>query len=170
MRYPELEDAASIHACVQSSEFPEQLPLKEMKTVAEFLEWIKMLQTNWENGRVYSWVAEMTDTHKLIGQVTLSKLKETNKYAIAFWISPKHWMKGYATEAVERVMAYGFEELGAEKFWAGAGKWNQGSRRVLEKTGMKPVGENPAGYYSKGEPIATLEYEIEKRSWEEQKK
>ena len=169
MRYPELGDATDIYACVQSSEFPEQLPLKEMETVEAIIKWIKMLQTNWQDGRGYSWVAEMPDTKELIGQVTLSKMKEANKYAIAFWISPKHWLKGYAAEAVEGVIACGFEELGVQKIWASAGKWNQASQGVLGKIGMTQVGENPVGYTSKGEPIATLEYEIEKRSWEERK-
>jgi RimJ/RimL family protein N-acetyltransferase len=97
LRYPELDDATEIYACVQSSEFPEQLPLKEMETVEEITKWIKMLQTNWQDGRVYSWIAEIMDTKELIGQVMLSNMKEANKFAIAFWISPKHWMKGYAT-------------------------------------------------------------------------
>lgn len=170
MRYPELDDAKEIHSAIRASEFPNQLPLKEMKTIDEFKEWIKRLQEHWQTGRGYSWIVEKEGSKELIGQITLSKMKEGNEYALAFWIHPKHWRKGFATEVVLRILTYVFEELGGIKVWAGAGTWNISSKGVLEKVGMKRIGENPKGYYSRGEPIATIEYEITKKSWEEVRK
>jgi RimJ/RimL family protein N-acetyltransferase len=60
----------------------------------------------------------------------------------------------------ERILQFGFEDLVAEKIWAGAGVWNKGSCRVLEKLGMKYIGNNPKGYFAKRKPIETREYEI----------
>ena len=62
--------------------------------------------------------------------------------------------------------AFGFEDINASKIWAGAGEWNKGSMRVLEKIGMKYTGLNPEGYYLNGEPITTYEYEISKGEWQ----
>lgn len=167
LRFPELDDARGIHSAIQSPEFPEQLPLKEMKTVDEFKEWIKSLQKLWQMGQAFSWIVEKEGSKELIGQITLSKMKEGNEYALAFWIHPEHWKKGFATETVKRILTCVFEELGGEKVWAGAGTWNTGSKRVLEKVGMKRIRENPEGYYSRGEPIPTIEYEITKKCWKE---
>jgi RimJ/RimL family protein N-acetyltransferase len=85
---------------------------------------------------------------------------------MAFWSHPDDWGKGYATERAERLLAFGFVEIGAKKIWAGAGKWNKGSIRVLEKIGIKYTGDNPKGYYAKGEPIATREFEISRVRWQ----
>lgn len=166
LRYPKLDDAAQISFVVKSPQFPEQLPLKEVGTENEIRDWIRRLHEGWETGRVFSWIAEDRDSRIMLGQVTLSKLEGDNLWAMAFWIHPDHWSQGYATEGAERVLAFGFEVIGAKKIWAGAGEWNAGSFRVLEKIGMNFIGHNPQGYISKGEPIITREYEITREDWE----
>jgi len=166
-RYPKLDDATQISIAVKSPHFPEQLPLKELSTENEIKDWLRGLQKGWKTGQVFSWIVEDRYSRYLLGQMTLSKLEGENLWAIAFWIHPDHWSKGYATEGAERLLAFGFEVIGAEKIWAGAGEWNIGSCRVLEKIGMNFIGNNPKGYYSKGKPIATQEYEITRESWKD---
>ena len=160
LRYPKLSDAERIFESIRSPKFPEQLPLKGMTTLSEVETWIKALQENWFKNRVFSWVMESQKTGDILGQVTLAKKEENDIWALAFWTDPEKWGSGYATEGAERVMRFGFEDLGAEKIWAGAGVWNKGSCRVLEKLGMEFIGNNPKGYYAKGKPIETREYEI----------
>ena len=166
LRYPKLNDAAEIFSVVISPQFPEQLPLKEMNSVSEIEEWLRRLQENWATGQGFSWVVEDRYSGKMLGQVTLSKVEGENVWAMAFWIHPDYWGKGYATEGAERLLAFCFEEIGAKKIWAGAGEWNKGSIRVLEKIGMKYKGDNPKGYYSGGELIATRDYEISRVRWQ----
>ena len=165
LRPPKAEDAPTIFSVVGSPEFPEQLPLKEMDSLEKIEAWLTRLGEYWEKGQVYSLIMEEHESGQLLGQVTLSKLVGDNKWALAFWTHPDHWGRGYATEGAARILKFGFEELGAKKIWAAAGKWNLSSNRVLEKLGMKYIGDNPQGYYLKGEPIATHEYEIPRESW-----
>ena len=165
LRPQKAEDASTIFSVVGSPEFPEQLPLKEMDSPHKIETWLQRLAELWEEGQVYSWIMEERDSGQLLGQVTLSKIEGDNKWALAFWTHPHHWGKGYATEGAERIVKFGFEELGAKTIWAVAGKWNLGSNRVLEKLGMTYLGDNPQGYYSKEEPISTHEYEISRETW-----
>jgi ribosomal-protein-alanine N-acetyltransferase len=165
LRQPKLEDAPIVFSVVSSPEFPEQLPLKEMDSLEKIKAWLNRLIELWEGDRIYSWIMEDRDSGQLLGQVTLSKLEEDHKWAMAFWTHPDHWGKGYATEGAERIIRFGFEELGAKTIWAAAGKWNKGSNRVLKKLGMKYIGDNPQGYFSKGEPIPTHEFEISQEYW-----
>lgn len=166
LRYPKLSDAAEIYSVVKSPQFPEQLPLKEMDAVSKIEEWLRRLQENWATGQGFSWMVEDRDSGNMVGQVTLLKVKGDHVWAMAFWIHPEYWGKGYATEAAERLFAFGFEEIGANKIWAGVGEWNKGSIRVLEKIGMKYIGDNSVGYYSRGEPITTRENEISRERWQ----
>ena len=168
LRYPNLSDAEMIFEPIQSSKFPEQLPLKEITTLSEVKTWIERLQENWSKSQVFSWIMELPKTKELIGQVTLARKDEDNVWALAFWINPEYWGEGYATEGAKRVLHFGFEVLDAKKIWAGAGVWNSGSRRVLEKIGMQHIGNNPSGYTSKGQPVETKEYEISRDLWLQQ--
>ncbi len=145
LRYPKADDAPEIFSLVQSQKFPEQLPLKEMDSLSKIEAWLKRLRELWNEGQVFSWITEDGNSGQLLGQVTLSKVEDGPKWSLAFWVHPEYWGKGYATEAAERIMSFGFEELGAKKIWAAAGKWNQGSNRVLEKLGMNYLGDNPSG-------------------------
>ena len=160
LRCPRLDDVAHIHAVVVSPQFPEQLPLKERDEISKIEGWLKRLQEARVAGRAYSWIVEEAHTGSLVGQVTLSLKEAPHLWALAYWIHPDQWGKGYATEAARRVLTFGFEQLEAQTIWAAAGQWNTGSCRVLEKLGMRYLGDNPAGYYSKGKPIPTREYEI----------
>ena len=166
MRYPEIGDAGDIYSVIISPLFPEQLPLKELNEVTKIEEWLKRLQENWVKGQAFSWIVEVRDSGKLIGQNTLSRIKRDDIWALAFWTHPESWGNGYATEGAERILAFGFEDINASKIWAGAGEWNKGSMRVLEKIGMKYTGLNPEGYYLNGESITTYEYEISKGEWQ----
>ena len=166
-RYPEISDASFIFTVVKSPQFPDQLPLKELITEGEAKNWVKRLQEGWASAEVFSWIVEDSESGDIVGQMTLSKMEGDNMWALAFWTHPDHWGKGYATEGAARILAFGFEVIGAKKIWAGAGEWNKGSCQVLEKIGMKYTGTNPRGYYSTGQPIKTREYEISREKWQE---
>ena len=56
---------------------------------------------------------------------------------LGFTMSPAHQGKGYATEAVARVVAYAFERLGVEAVFAIADARNDASIALLERIGMR---------------------------------
>lgn len=51
-----------------------------------------------------------------------------------------HWGNGFGTEALKRLLAFGFEELNLHRVEAGCAVDNIGSIRVLEKAGMTREG------------------------------
>jgi RimJ/RimL family protein N-acetyltransferase len=55
---------------------------------------------------------------------------------IGYWISRKHWGKGYATEAAKALRDYGRKNLGKERFIALIQPENVASKRVANKLGM----------------------------------
>jgi ABC-type Na+ transport system ATPase subunit NatA len=69
------------------------------------------------------------------------------------------------SQVARRLVRFGFEDMAAEKIWAGVALWNQASRRVLEKIGLGYVRNNPAGYQINGEPVETREYEVDREKW-----
>jgi len=57
-------------------------------------------------------------------------------------IFPKHWNKGLTTEALNRILDFGFEDLGLHRIEAGCAVKNSASIRVMEKVGMQREGES----------------------------
>jgi RimJ/RimL family protein N-acetyltransferase len=55
---------------------------------------------------------------------------------IWFKLHSKYWNKGFATEAVNRVLHFSFIDLKLHRIEAGCAVENLASRRVLEKVGM----------------------------------
>ena len=85
--------------------------------------------------------------------------------SIGYELAPVHWGLGYATEAAQTMLAYGFTELGLHRIWAATVPENRGSRRVLEKLGMQLEGRLCEVEYYKGRWWDTLIYAILEDVW-----
>jgi GNAT superfamily N-acetyltransferase len=59
---------------------------------------------------------------------------------VRYGIHPEHWGKGYARQAAEAVMEWGFKERGVKRFIAETEKENERSGRVLGKLGFEGIG------------------------------
>lgn len=59
---------------------------------------------------------------------------------IGYFIGEPYWNKGIATEAVNLVVDFGFNELGLVRIHTGVFEYNPASMRVLEKCGFERDG------------------------------
>jgi len=59
---------------------------------------------------------------------------------LGYWLGVEHWGKGYATEAGQEMLRYGFEDLGMHRIFATHFKHNPASGRILKKLGMRYEG------------------------------
>ena len=55
---------------------------------------------------------------------------------IGYVLNPEYWGRGIAVEALEKVIEFGFENLGLHRIEARFMEGNDSSRRVMEKVGM----------------------------------
>lgn len=80
----------------------------------------------------------LKETDKAIGIISLKKIDMKNKCAeIGFWLGRNHWGKGLATEAVRLALKFGFTELELNRIYAWTFEKNIGSKKVMEKCGLK---------------------------------
>lgn len=73
---------------------------------------------------------------KVIGKVGLWQLPE-----IGYVLHPDYWRRGFATEAVEAVIAHGFETLGLSQITADVDPENAASLAMLKKLGFAITGQ-----------------------------
>jgi RimJ/RimL family protein N-acetyltransferase len=86
---------------------------------------------------------------------------------VGYELDPRHWGRGYATEAAGAMVAFGFEALGVHRVWGECVADNVASRRVMEKLGMIQEGRLREKRWMKGRWWDTLLYGILRKEWEE---
>jgi ribosomal-protein-alanine N-acetyltransferase len=83
------------------------------------------------------WAVALSPDGPAIGECDLSEIDTHHGRAeVGFLFGRRHWAQGYAFEAVERVIHYGFNDLGLERLWARFHKGNEASKRLLERLGF----------------------------------
>lgn len=86
----------------------------------------------------YPWVITRTADAVLLGAVHLRV--EPPRAELGFNLAREHWGRGYGTEVVQTVMAFGFGHAGVHRVQAVCHVDNAASARVLEKAGMRREG------------------------------
>lgn len=103
---------------------------------AESENWIKLVSSRWASHQLGFCAVIEKNSNKMIGWCGLWILNESGETEIGYAIDKQFWGKGYAPEAAEKMLDYGFENLKSEKIVAVAMPANTASRRVMEKLGM----------------------------------
>lgn len=85
---------------------------------------------------------------------------------IGYEIDSHYWGQGLATEAARAMVDYGFRELGLHRIWAVTIADNLGSKRVLEKLGMRQEALEREKEWIKGRWYDSLTYAILDHEWD----
>jgi ribosomal-protein-alanine N-acetyltransferase len=59
---------------------------------------------------------------------------------MGYALHPDYWGKGYATEAAQAIVNFGFKHLKMHRIWATCDVKNKASEKILKKCGMKKEG------------------------------
>lgn len=78
------------------------------------------------------------DDH-LIGAIGLHLQDDImkNNAELAYWVGEPYWNRGIVTEAIQRYVKWGFDNLTVNRIYARPFGSNAASQRVLEKAGFK---------------------------------
>jgi RimJ/RimL family protein N-acetyltransferase len=109
---------------------------------------------------------------KPIGVCGLNRINWVNQWANAFiYIGEiEYWGKDIATETVQLVLQYGFEELNFHKISGRVAVENVGSWKVAEKVGFTFEGVIKDDFYKDGKYVDTKNYGFLKEDWEKKYK
>jgi RimJ/RimL family protein N-acetyltransferase len=89
---------------------------------------------------------------------------------IGWRLAPEYWGKGYATEAAEAWLAFGFETLGLDEIVSFAVAANRRSTAVMERIGMKADPASDFDHPAIGDDYAHLRrhvtYRLSRADWQ----
>jgi ribosomal-protein-alanine N-acetyltransferase len=105
------------------------------------VEWISTHQASLERGTDVNFAVTLKTDRTIIGTVSLMSINGQHRRAeIGYWIGPDYWNQGYATEACQAVLDYGFLQLNLHRIQARHFEGNPASGRVIQKLGMQREG------------------------------
>jgi ribosomal-protein-alanine N-acetyltransferase len=113
-------------------------------------EFLTVIENGWTSGEDWIFGVRRTADGAYIGTCGVHP---GNGWEFGYCFGKAYWGQGYATEAVNRLIAYAFEVKGAEKL---AAKWfhdNPASGRVLEKLGCRYEGEEMSNCLARGHKV-----------------
>jgi [ribosomal protein S5]-alanine N-acetyltransferase len=113
------------------------------------------------------WLAiTLRSDERQIGGIGL-RIEQQHKHAeLGYWLGVSHWGQGYATEAAQEMLRYGFEELALHRIFATHFKHNPASGRILKKIGMRYEGCQREHLLKWGDFVDSEMYGILRREWE----
>ena len=102
--------------------------------------WIRVQERRYREGREVVFAIVPLRAKLPIGVIHLNVASQHARAELGYWIGKPYWNRGYATEAGEAVLRYGFEKIGLHRICANHFARNPASGRVLEKLGMQYEG------------------------------
>jgi len=105
---------------------------------------------------------------ELVGSINTHNCDQrhgTFKYGVA--VFREHWRKGYASEAVQILIRYYFEELRYQKVTAHVYAFNEGSISLQERLGFVREGKLRNMIFTKGQHFDEFVYGLTKNEYEE---
>lgn len=143
IREPEARDADALVAGIgdfRVSQWLGRVPYPYSRRDAE--DWIAYLIAANRDGREFGRLITLHDG-RVIGGIGLHRLRDgTEPEEFGYWLGVPWWGRGYATEAAECVLRYGFDTLGASAVPSGVFVGNDASLRVQAKLGFEVVGSH----------------------------
>ncbi len=87
-----------------------------------------------------TWAVRSTSGNpSLLGVVALDCHHDLEDIEVSYLFLPEHWGRGYATEAVQQVLAYAFGTMGFRRVVAETQAANAASVRLLERLGFRQL-------------------------------
>jgi RimJ/RimL family protein N-acetyltransferase len=142
LRRTHMQDAPLITALLQDREIAGNVlsipyPYAESDALA-YLEKLKPQPE--EEDPNYNFAIVRREGKILMGICGIHKNDQHNHAWIGYWLGKAYWGQNFTSEAVGRLIQFGFEELGLNRIYAECLISNIGSVRVMEKNGMRREG------------------------------
>lgn len=163
------DDAPAVHAHLSDPEMAAttaRIPHPYPQGSAE--EWIAGHPARHQAGEALLLAITLRETGVLVGSIELRLVPGHRRAELGYWVGRTHWGRGYATEASDALVRWGFATLGLHRVHASHFTRNPASGRVLLKIGMRHEGRLRKHFLKRGvledmDLYGVLEHELPPR-------
>jgi len=131
------DDVNEVFELRSNPETMQYIPRPLVKTTQDALDHIAVIEEKIVLNEGINWGITLKNNSELLGMIGFYRMQPENYRAeIGYMLSPKFHEKGFITEAVKRLITFGFDELKLHSIEAVIDPENFASEKVLQKTGF----------------------------------
>ncbi len=161
-----IDDAGDVHEYASSPEVTRYLIWEPHDSIEDSRAFINSALARYQTGAVAPWGIELKSQRKIIGTCDYISWRASHARAeIGYALSQRFWGQGIMTEAVSKIIEYGFRVKDLNRIQAVCEIPNIGSARVLEKVGMTFEGVLRQFMIQRGAPRDLKMYAILRQEW-----
>lgn len=161
------EDAKDMFIYLSNQEVVQHMGLEPYKSAEDVLEEINWYKSIWEKGTGIRWCITLKKENIVIGSFGfLNRQPKHYKAEIGYELSSSYWGQGIAGEALNAVLAYGFQQLSLERVEALIEPANTASQKLVAKHGFLKEGLLRHYEYTRGKFDDLYMYSILKGDFE----
>ena len=134
-------DAPTMHQILSGQDVLRYFPNSQAPSLDGVERMIGRMLSHWQEKGYGLWAVERKATQELMGRCGLAYLTETDEVEVDFILGRAFWGQGFASEAGQASMQFGFNELSLSTIIGIVHPENLASQRVLSKIGMQMVEE-----------------------------
>lgn len=135
------EDANDMFKYLSDIDVVKPMGLEPFKTIKDVWDEISWYKSIYDEGTGIRWGITLKDSGKVIGSCGfLNMLKKHCRAEIGYELSKDYWGKGIASEALEAVVKYGYDQFQLERIEALIEPANLASQKLVERQGFKKEG------------------------------
>lgn len=141
LRELKINDAQAILNCFSNPDVLRHYGQNPLTSLDQVKHIINNFSKNYDEKRGIKWGIELKGQEGLIGTIGFQEWSTEHRRAeISYALFPESWGKGYAMEAVNRVISFGFQEMDLVRIGAIVFTENDASNKLLTKVGFEKEG------------------------------
>ncbi|QKJ64042.1 GNAT family N-acetyltransferase [Flavobacterium sp. M31R6] len=162
LRQVKANDADAILSLRSNDEVMKYIPRPYLKTKEDALELIVMFDDKIESGIGINWgIYFLEEPEKLLGIIGYYRMKpEHYRAEVGYMLFPEYNGKGIVSEALQRVVEYGFKDMKLHSIEAVLDPENKGSEKVLIKNGFVKEAHLIENEYYEGRFLDSMIYSL----------
>ncbi|KGR77101.1 GNAT family N-acetyltransferase [Ureibacillus sinduriensis] len=155
------KDTKRIFACFSNENVTRYYGEEPLIHIEQAEKFVDFFLKNYEAKRGIRWGIEIKGEKGIIGTIGFNAWSPKHKRAeIGYEIHPDFWRSGYTSEALLKVLSYGFDELDLKRIGAVVFMENEASNHLLIKLGFKKEGVLRDYMYQNGTSHDTYVYSL----------
>jgi ribosomal-protein-alanine N-acetyltransferase len=145
-------DAKALFALRSNKEVMRYIDRENPKDIEETEAKIRLVHEGYKDGTSIAWVIALKENpDEMIGEIGYYRTDFGNHRAeIGYMLQSNFWRKGIISEALNKIITFGFQEMKLHSISANINPGNDASRQILLKHGFEKEAYFKEDYYFRG--------------------
>jgi len=160
-------DAKELFGLRSNKDVMRYIDRENPKNIKETEAKIRLMHDGFSNKTLITWVIALKENpNEMIGEIGYYRTDLANHRAeVGYMLHPNLWRKGIISEALNKVISFGFAEMKLHSISANINPGNNASRQILLKHAFEKEAYFKEDYYFQGKFLDSEIYSLLSRNW-----